>query len=163
MVQLTSNKGQNVRRQPLYCPAACWRSSGQSLGSENVKVIFYSNSAACGLICHSVLIPRRVCLLCFALQIFLLCLNFYINSNVHCKFLAYTSNWPVALFLLLLHPLLHPTCWHQTVRKHFHFQIPVENSSVQTHLILLCCLKCLCIFGPIGAIQIRYYYYYYYY
>jgi len=29
--------------------------------------------------------------------------------------------------------------------------------------VLLCCIKCLCIFGPKGAIQIRYYYYYYYY
>ena len=51
------------------------------------------------------------------------------------------------------------------VRKHSHFQTPleVENPSVQTHLVLLCCIKRLCILGPKGAIHIRYYYYYYYY
>jgi len=54
------------------------------------------------------------------------------------------------------------TCWHSTVRKHSHFQMPLENPSIQTHLVLLCCIKRLCIFGPKGAIQIRYYYYYYY-
>jgi len=53
------------------------------------------------------------------------------------------------------------TCWHSTVRKHSHFQTPLENPSIQTHLVLLCCIKRLCIFGPKGAIQIRYYYYYY--
>ena len=36
------------------------------------------------------------------------------------------------------------------------FQMPLENPSVQTHLVLLCCIKLLCIFGPKGAIQIRY-------
>jgi len=51
------------------------------------------------------------------------------------------------------------TCWHSTVRKHSHFQMPHENPSVQTHLVLLCCLKRLCIFGLKGTIQIRYYYY----
>jgi len=30
------------------------------------------------------------------------------------SFLAYTPNWPIALFLLLL----HPPGWHSTVRKH---------------------------------------------
>ena len=55
------------------------------------------------------------------------------------------------------------TCWHSTVRKHSHFQTPLENPSIQTHLELLCCIKRLCIFGPKCAIQIRYYYYYYYY
>jgi len=49
------------------------------------------------------------------------------------------------------------------VRKHSHFQTPVENPSIQTHLVLLCCIKRFRIFGPKGAIQIRYYYYYYYY
>ena len=49
------------------------------------------------------------------------------------------------------------------MRKHSHFQTPLENPSIQTHLVLLCCIKRLCIFGPKGAIQIRYYYYYYYY
>ena len=38
-----------------------------------------------------------------------------------------------------------------------HMKIP----SIQTHLVLLCCIKRLCIFGPKGVIQIRYYYYYY--
>jgi len=50
------------------------------------------------------------------------------------------------------------TCWHSTVWKHSHFQTPLENPSIQTHLVLLCCIKRLCIFGPKGAIQIRYYY-----
>jgi len=30
------------------------------------------------------------------------------------------------------------TCWHSTVRKHSHFQTPLENPSIQTHLVLLC-------------------------
>jgi len=47
--------------------------------------------------------------------------------------------------------------------KHSHFQTPLENPSIQTHLVLLCCIKRICIFGPKDAIQIRYYYYYYYY
>ena len=54
------------------------------------------------------------------------------------------------------------TCWYSTVWKHSHFQIPLENPSIQTHLVLLCCIKRLCIFGhirPKGATQIRYYYY----
>ena len=41
--------------------------------------------------------------------------------------------------------------------------MPLENQSNQTHLVFLCCIKHLCIFGPKGAIQICYYYYYYYY
>jgi len=49
------------------------------------------------------------------------------------------------------------TCCHSTVRKHSHFQMPLENPSIQTHLVLLCYIKRLCIFGPKGAIQIRYY------
>jgi len=40
------------------------------------------------------------------------------------------------------------------------FQTSLENPSIQTHLVLLCCIKRLCIFGPKGAIQIHYYYYY---
>jgi len=78
------------------------------------------------------------------------------------SFFAYTPNWPVALFLLLLHPprTLY-TCWDSTVRKYSHYQTPLENPSIQTHLVLLCCNKRLCIFGPNGAIQIRYYYYYF--
>jgi len=47
------------------------------------------------------------------------------------------------------------TCWHSTVWKHSHFQMPLKNPSVQTYLVLLCCLNCLCIFGPKGAIQIH--------
>ena len=42
--------------------------------------------------------------------------------------------------------------------------MPLENPSIQTHLVLLCCIKRLCIFGPKGAIRICYdvdYYYYY--
>ena len=38
-----------------------------------------------------------------------------------------------------------------------------KNPSIQTHSVLLCCIKRLCIFTTKGAIQIRYYYYYYYY
>ena len=53
------------------------------------------------------------------------------------------------------------TCWDSTVWKHSHFQTPLENPSMQTHLVLLCCIKRLCIFGPKGVIPIRYYYYYY--
>ena len=49
------------------------------------------------------------------------------------------------------------------MRKHSNFQTSLENPSIQTHLVLLCCIKRLCIFGPKGAIQICYYYYYYYY
>ena len=49
------------------------------------------------------------------------------------------------------------TCWHLTVQKCSHFQTPLENRYIQTHLVLLCCIKCLCIFGPKGAIQIRYF------
>ena len=48
------------------------------------------------------------------------------------------------------------TCWHSTVRKPSHFQTPLENPSIQTHLVLLCCIKRLCIFRPKGAIQIHY-------
>jgi len=44
------------------------------------------------------------------------------------------------------------------VRKPSHFQMPLENPSIQTYLVLLCGVKRLCIFGPKGAIQIRYYY-----
>ena len=43
------------------------------------------------------------------------------------------------------------------MRKHSHFQTALENPSIQTHLVLVCCIKRLCIFGPKGAIQIRYY------
>ena len=67
-------------------------------------------------------------------------------------------------FLLLLQSihLELSNCCYPTVRKHSHFQTPLENPSVQTHLVLLCCINRLCIFRPKGAIQIRYYYYYYY-
>jgi len=53
----------------------------------------------------------------------------------------------------------HSTCWHSTVRKHSHFQTSLENPSIQTYLVILCCIKHLCIFGLKGAIQIRHYYY----
>jgi len=39
----------------------------------------------------------------------------------------------------------------------------LENPSVQTHLVLMCCHKHLCIFGPKGAIKIHYYSFMYYY
>ena len=41
------------------------------------------------------------------------------------------------------------TCWDSTMRKHSHFKTPLENPSIQTHLVLPCCIKRLCIFGPI--------------
>ena len=72
------------------------------------------------------------------------------------SFLAYTPNWAVALFLLLLHPPGTLYLLTLTVRKHSNFQTPLENPSIQTHLVLMCCIKRLCIFGPKGAIQIRY-------
>ena len=77
------------------------------------------------------------------------------------SFLTYTPNWPVALFCCCSIHLELSTCWHSTVQKHSHFQMPLENPCIQTHLVLLCCIKRLCIFWPKGAIQIRYYYYYY--
>jgi len=43
--------------------------------------------------------------------------------------------------------------------KHFHLWRGFDKPY---HLVLLCCIKRLCIFGPKSAIQIRYYYYYYY-
>ena len=49
------------------------------------------------------------------------------------------------------------TGWHSTVRKHSHIQMPLENPSVQTHLVLLCCHKRPCILGPKGTIQMCYY------
>jgi len=78
------------------------------------------------------------------------------------SFLAYTPNWPVALILLLLHPpgtlyLLRFDCAKTFSRSNATWK-PIYSNSV-----LLCCIKRLCIFGPQGAIQIRYYYYYYYY
>jgi len=46
---------------------------------------------------------------------------------------------------------------HYNVRKHSHFQTPLENPSVQTHFVFVCCHhKRLCIFGPKGVIQIQY-------
>jgi len=41
------------------------------------------------------------------------------------------------------------------------FKRHLKTPSIQTHLVLLCCIKRLCIFRPKGAIQIRYYYYYF--
>ena len=52
------------------------------------------------------------------------------------------------------------TCWHSTLQKHSHFQTPLENPSVQSHLVLLCFHERLCIFGPMGTIEMHYYYYY---
>ena len=75
------------------------------------------------------------------------------------SFLAYTPNWPVALFLLLLHPpgtlyLLTFDC-----AKTFSLSNATWKPICSNSLVLLCCIKRLCIFGPKGAIQIRYYYY----
>jgi len=58
-----------------------------------------------------------------------------------------------------------PSSWNSlpadmTVQKHSHFQTSLENPSVQTHIVLPCCHKCLCISGPKGAMQMRYHYYY---
>ena len=58
-----------------------------------------------------------------------------------------------------------PSTWHSLpadiwLCENIHFQTPLENPSIQTHLVLLCCIKRLCVFGPNRAIQIRYYYYY---
>ena len=75
--------------------------------------------------------------------------------------LVQTHAPPWTLSLLHLSGTLY-TCWHSTVQEHSYFQMSLDNPSVQTHLVLLCCIKRLCIFGPKGAIQIRYYYYYYY-
>ena len=70
---------------------------------------------------------------------------------------------PLRFFCCCSIHLVISTCWHSTVRKHSHFQTPLEDPSIRTHLVLLCCIKRLCIFGLKGTIQIRYYYYYYYY
>ena len=61
-----------------------------------------------------------------------------------------------------------PSTWNSLTadirlfKKNSHFQMPLENPSIQTHLVLLCCIEHLCIFSPKGcAIQIRNYYYYF--
>ena len=84
------------------------------------------------------------------------------SSDVRCS--SHTHRTGPSLFLCccFIHLELS-ACWHSTVGKHSHFQTPLENPSIQTHLVFLCCFKRLCIFGLKGAIQIRYYYYYYYY
>jgi len=71
-----------------------------------------------------------------------------------------SSDAPVALFCCCSIHLELSTCWHLTVRKYSHFQTPLENPSVQSHLVLMCCLKRLCIFRPKDTMQIHYYYYY---
>jgi len=55
-----------------------------------------------------------------------------------------------------------PSTWNclPAVWKHSHFQTPLKIPSIQTHLVLLCCIKHLRIFGPKGTIQICYYYFY---
>ena len=81
----------------------------------------------------------------------------------HSSFLAYTPNWPVALFLLLFH--LPGTLYLLTFdcAKTFSLLNPTWKPIYSNFLVLLCCIKRLCTFGPKGVIQIRYYYYYYYY
>jgi len=66
------------------------------------------------------------------------------------SFLAYTPNWPVALFLLLLHPpgtlyLLTFDC-----AKTFSLSNATWKPICSNSLVLLCCIKRLCIFGPKG-------------
>jgi len=81
------------------------------------------------------------------------------------SFLAYTPNWPVALILLLLHLELYLLTFDCANCEN----ILTFKRHLKTHnLVFLCCINRLCIFGPKGAIQIRYYYiflnhYYYYY
>ena len=76
------------------------------------------------------------------------------------SFLAYTPNWPVALFLLLFH--LPGTLYLLTFDCANCENILTFKRHLKTHnLVFLCCINRLCIFGPKGAIQIRSYYYYY--
>ena len=76
------------------------------------------------------------------------------------SFLAYTPNWPVALFLLLLHLYLLTFDCAKTFSLSNATWKPICSNSLSPPV--LCCIKRLSIFGPKGAIQIRYYYYYYY-
>jgi len=74
------------------------------------------------------------------------------------SFLAHTHRTGPLRFLCCCSIHLElSTCWHSTVWKHSHFQTPLENRSVQIHLVLLCCHKHLCIFRHEGAIKMRYY------
>ena len=68
-------------------------------------------------------------------------------------------SWPVALFLLLLHL---PGTLPADIRlcETFSLSNATWKLSIQTHLVLVCCMKRLCIFGPKGALKFRYYYYY---
>ena len=83
----------------------------------------------------------------------------YFKLNCCCSsFLAYTPNRPVALSLLLLHPPGTLPADIRLCENILTFKCHL-NPSIQTHLVLLCCVKRLCIFEPKGAIQIRYYHY----
>ena len=57
------------------------------------------------------------------------------------SFLAYKPNWPIALFLLLLHPPGNLYVLAFDCAKHSDFQMLLENPSIQTHLVLLCRIK----------------------
>ena len=95
------------------------------------------------------------------------------SSMLRCSsFLAYTPNWPVALFLLLLHPpgtlylltydyaktfsLLNVN-WKFQVTFEMRSWKPICSNSLSPPVLHQVPLY---IFGPKGAIQIRYYYYY---
>jgi len=80
-----------------------------------------------------------------------------VSAFIRCwSFLAYTQNWHVTLFLLLLHPPGTLPFDIRLCKSIFTFK---HHMKTKTHLFKLCCLNCLCIFRPKGAVQIHYYYY----
>jgi len=79
------------------------------------------------------------------------------------SFIQSFIRWLVGLFVRAFVRFINEkahlsTPWPWVQFRHSHCQMPLENPSIQTHLVLLCCIKRLCIFGPKGAIQMRYYY-----
>ena len=50
---------------------------------------------------------------------------------------AYKPTCPSRFFCCCSIHLELSTCWHSTVRKHSHFQTPLENPSIQTQWVLL--------------------------
>jgi len=81
---------------------------------------------------------------------------------LHCwSFLVCTPNCSHFFCCCSIHQELSLPADIRMCRNILNFKRHLENPSVQTHLVLLCCIKHLCIFGPKVAIQIRYYYYYY--
>ena len=57
---------------------------------------------------------------------------------------AYTPNWPIARLLLLLHPPGTLPADIRLCENILTFKRHFKNPYVQTHLVLLCCLKRLC-------------------